>query len=324
MVKAIAITKFGGPEVLQFVEVEVPSPAPDEITIRHTAIELNFLDIHQRTGDSPINGEVKIPGISAVGVVEKVGTNIDYLSVGDRVCYATAESGAYSVKRNISAEKVVTIDSELSDSTIAACLVKGLTAHYLATRAFIIKTGMAVVIHSAAGGVGQILAKYAVSTGAYVIGTVSADEKRKAALDAGCHIVLNRKTEDWPKRVRTITQDYGATAVYDAIGKDTLDGSIECLAKIGILVHYGDTSGAVDMLDTRKLRDKSLFYTRPSLLHYKRNRKELLISVAEVLAAVEGGSISVNIHAELPLEKAAEAQRMLGSGTTIGSLVLIP
>ena len=324
MVQAIAISQIGGPEVLKVIDVSLPEPGPNEVTIKHTAIEVNYVDVYHRNGTYSLDINPKIPGVSAVGVVEKLGKDVDYLNVGDKVCYATAQGGAYSARRNISAEKAIIVNSNIPDKTLAACLVKGLTAHYLATRTFVIKPAMAVVIHSAAGGVGQILARFANMAGAYVIGTVGSDAKKEIAENAGCHIVYNRKAENWPKKILELTKGYGATAVYDGIGKDTIEGSIECLSIMGILIHYGSTSGPVNMLDTRKLAAKSLFYTRPSLFHYKKNRKELLISTADIFESITNGSLEAKIQAEMPLEKAAEAHKMLESGETSGSIILIP
>jgi NADPH2:quinone reductase len=324
MPRAIAFEQPGSYSVLKLIDVQVPKPGPKEAKIKQKAIEVNFLDIYHRSGLYELPDNVKIPGISAVGVIEEIGSEVEGFKVGDRVGYATAPSGAYCDSRCISAELLFHIPKEIPDVVAAACLVKGMTAHYLATRVFIARPGVAVLVHAAAGGVGQMLSKWCNNAGAFVIGTVGSDIKKQTAYDSGCHEVINYSSQDWPAKVREATKGYGVNAVYDSVGKVTFDGSLECLMNFGILVLYGNSSGMVDQLEIKKLAGKSLFFTRPSLFHYKKNRMELILSASELFQNLISGSITARVQAELPLESAAEAHKMLESRNTAGSIVLVP
>lgn len=324
MVKAVVINQVGGPEVLQVVDIHVGKPGPGQIRIRHKAIEVNYVDIYHRTGAYPLNNNPKIPGVSAVGEVIEVGSEVTNFSPGDRVAYATAPGGAYCVERNISTNLVFTIKPEIPDKMAAAVLVKGMTAHYLATRVYITAPGKAVLIHAAAGGVGQALTQFCKSRGAYVIGTVGSDAKKKIAIDAGCHEVINYTTEDWVAKIKKLTAGHGVNAVYDSVGKATFKGSIDCLTDIGIMILYGSSSGPVNTIDTDLLAAKSLFFTRPSIFHYKKNRMELLLSAEDLWQHVVDGIVIPKIFAEFSLEQAAEAHKLLESRKASGSIILIP
>lgn len=324
MVKAVVINQVGGPEVLQVADVPIGKPGPGQIRIRHKAIEVNYIDVYHRTGAYPLSTNPKIPGVSAVGEVIDVGPDITNFSPGERVAYATASSGAYCAERNIAANLVFTVKPEIDDKTAAAILVKGMTGHYLATRVFVTAPGKAVLIHAAAGGVGQALTQFCRNRGAYVIGTVGSEAKKKIATDAGCHEVINYSTEDWVAKVKQLTEGHGVNAVYDSVGKDTFKGSIDCLTNIGIMILYGASSGPVTSIDTNVLAAKSLFFTRPSLFHYKKNRMELILSAEDLWQHVVDGIVIPKIFAEFPLENAAEAHKLLESRQATGSIILIP
>lgn len=323
MPRAIAFEKPGDQSVLKLIDINISKPSSNEVKIRHKAIEVNYIDIYHRTGVYDLPGDPKVLGGSAVGVIEEIGSEVQGFSIGDRVGYATAIGGAYSEVRCISADLLFQIPKEIPDIVAAACLVKGLTAHYLCTRVFVARPGTAVLVHAAAGGVGQMLSKWCNNAGSYVIGTVGVDVKKAIAYESGCHEVINYSSQAWVEKLKEVTRGFGVNAVYDSVGKVTFEGSIECLMNFGILVLFGSSSGMVQNLDISKLAAKSLFFTRPSLFHYKANRKELLLSANEVFQNLINGNLVARIQAELPLADAAEAHRMLESRNTAGSIVLV-
>lgn len=315
----------GDPSVLKLVEVPTKQPAKGEVLLRQTAIEVNYIDVYHRTGVYELKNNPKIPGVSAVGVIEAVGEGVYKFRVGEKVGYATSfEGGGYSSHRCISQNLIFPIHEGMEDRVTASCLVKGLTAHYLATRAYICRSGTAVLVHAAAGGVGQMLAQWAKNNGAFVLGTVGSDEKKAIALEYGCHIAINYNNENWVERVKKETGGWGVTAVYDSVGKTTFDGSLEVLMNIGILVSYGQSSGPIPPFDLSRLSAKSLFITRPSLLHYKKNRMELVLSANELFLNLKDGSLKPPIYREFPLEQAAAAHALIQSRTFAGTIVLIP
>lgn len=324
MTKAIVFGAPGPASVLTLSEVNVEKPTAQQVRIKQTAIEVNYLDIYHRKGIYPLTSNPKIPGVSAVGVIQEIGSEVIGYNVGDRVAYATSLGGSYCNERCIDANFLFSIPKEIPDKVAAACLVKGLTAHYLATRTFIVHPGARVLIHAAAGGVGQMLSQWCNNLGAYVIGTVGSDAKRKIALDSGCHEVINYTTENWVERVKAATNGRDVNVVYDSVGKATIDGSLEVLGKIGLLVLYGSSSGAVKEIDLAKIAEKSLYFTQPSLFHYKEIRNELLLSAAELFGQLIAGTLKVRIQAELPLYDASKAHEMLESRNTMGSIILIP
>ncbi len=324
MTKDIVFDTPGAASVLKLNDVSVEKPSAQQVRILQTAIEVNYLDIYQRTGLYNISGTPKIPGVSAVGVVQELGSGVEAYNIGDRVGYATAPSGAYCKERCIEANLLFAIPKEVPDKVAAACLVKGLTAHYLATRVFIVHEGTIVLVHAAAGAVGQLLTQWCNNLGAFVVGTVGSDAKKKIALDSGCHDVINYTTENWVERVKAITNGKDVSVVYDSVGKATINGSLDVLQDMGVLVLYGSTSGLVKQLDLTQISQKSLFFTQPSLFHYKKNRNELLLSATEVFQNLISGNLKVKIQAELPLAEAAKAHEMLESRSTMGSIILIP
>lgn len=322
---AIVFEQIGGPSVLQAKDVPDRKPNDNEILIRHTAIEVNYVDIYHRTGLYQLPGEPKIPGVSAVGIIVELGDKVEGFTVGQKVGYATSPNGgAYCKQRCIDASYVFNVPVEIDDKIAAASLVKGLTAHYLSHRTYIVRPGYAVLIHAAAGGVGQLLAQWCNSMGAFIVGTVGSDEKKQIALDSGCHAVVNSRMEDWPAQVRAATKGYGVHAVYDSIGKATFEGSISCLMPMGIMISYGSSSGPLGSIDSNLISEKSLFFTRPSLFHYKRERKELVLSALEVFTNVLDGTLRPNVYAEFPLSQAVQAHELLESRKATGSIILVP
>lgn len=324
MPNAVILESHGGPEVLKHVQYQVPEPAENEVQIKHTAIEVNFVDIYHRKGLYQLNHNPKILGVSAVGVVQKVGSKVKGYKEDDRVGYATATGGAYCDVRNINADLIFQIPPDVTDDIAASSLVKGMTAHFLVHRTYLVREGSGVLVHAAAGGVGKMLAQWSRYLGAFVIGTVGSDEKKQIALDNGCHYVINYNSEDLVAKVMEYTNNIGVNAVYDGIGKATIDRSLKCPMNMGIVVLYGSASGQVEAINTADLAAKSLFFTRPSLFHYKSNRMELLMSANEVFDKVIRGVLKVPAPTKMPLADAAKAHQLLESRQAVNSVILVP
>src|ERR1700761_5864810 len=321
--KAIRFEKTGGPEVLDYVDVELPPPGPGQARVKHTVIGVNFIDTYHRSG------LYKLPlpsglGSEAAGVVESVGPGVTTLKAGDRVAYAGA-MGAYSEANNVPADKLVKIPAGVSDETAAAAMLKGMTAQYLLKRTYPVKSGQTILWHAAAGGVGLIAGQWAKHLGVTVIGTVGSDAKVELAQKNGCTHVLNLSTEDWAKRVREITNGEGVPVVYDSIGKVTWSGSLGCLAVRGLMVRLGHASGAVPAFEPGILAAKgSLYVTRPTLASYTRNAKELQETADDLFAVMASGAVKIQVHQRFRLFDAARAHEALESRRTTGATVLIP
>lgn len=324
MSSAIIIENQGPNSSLTMIEITLGEPKSNEVKIKHSAIEVTYLDVQHARGLNQIGTPSKIPGISAVGTIIATGENATIYNIGDRVGYLSESSGSYCQERCIDQMSVFLIPKEIPDTLAAACIAKGLTAHYLATRTFIASSNMAVLVHAAAGGVGQLLAQWCKNAGAYVIGTVGSDLKKNIALESGCNKVINYNAEDWVSCVKELTNGVGVNAVYDSVGEATYKGSIEVLSKMGLMVLYGATSGKVEAIDVNKIFEKSLFFAAPSIFHYKQNRKELILSAAELFNNLKEGTIKIRVQAELPLSEASKALKMLQSRESMGSIVLLP
>jgi NADPH2:quinone reductase len=322
---AILVPRYGGPEVLTWQATELGEPGPGEVRVRHTAIGVNFIDVYFRQGAYAGPGFPLPLGNEACGVVEAVGSGVTAFRSGDRVAYGFAPLGAYAEARLIGAEQLVHVPDGIDDRVAAAIMLKGMTAEYLLHRTYRVKEGDFILVHAAAGGVGLLLSQWARSLGARVIGTAGTDEKAALAANNGCEHTIVYTREDVRGRVRAITAGAGVRVVYDSVGKDTFEMSLDCLAPRGLLVLFGQSSGKVAPIDPQVLNAKgSLFLTRPSLGHYVGERAELLESAASVFAAVRHGTVSVKIGAEYPLREAAKAHADLEARRTTGSTVLIP
>lgn len=324
MPRAIVFENPGDASVLKLVDVPLAQPAENQVRIKHTAIEVNFIDIQHRSGAYQFNVNPRIPGGSAVGVIEAVGSGIDFLKVGERVGYATVIGGAYAAARNIDARHVFRVPDNIDDKTAAAVLVKGLTAQYLATRVFVIRPGIGCLVHSAASGVGQLLSNWIFHRGGLAIGTVGSDEKISVAQSSGCYHVVNYNMPDWPQQVLSYLDGEKLHIVYDSLGRAVFDKSFECIRDMGLYVLYGTSSGPIPLLDTARLAAKSLYFTRPSLFHYRKDRRELVLAAEDLFQAVVDGWALPKVFAEFPLESAAEAHRLVESRKTMGSVILIP
>ncbi len=324
MPHAIRIHRTGGPEVLQWEAVDVPSPAPGEVRVRHAAVGLNFIDTYHRTGLYPLPLPAGI-GLEGAGTVEALGEGVSELQVGDRVAYAGGPVGAYAEVRNIPAHRLLKLPDAIGFETAAAMMLQGLTAAYLLRKTYCVQPGDAVLIHAAAGGVGLIACQWAKALGATVIGTVGSAAKAELAKAHGCDHVINYSTENFTQRVREITGGEGVAVVYDGVGKDTFMGSLDSLRPMGMMVTYGNASGPVPPLDLLLLSQKgSLFVTRPTLMNYTARREDLVALGEELFAMVVAGKVKIEVHQRYALRDAAQAHIDLEARKTTGSTILIP
>lgn len=321
--KAVRINTVGGRERLSVEDVAQPQIGAGEALIKLEAIGVNFIDVYKRTGQYTIQTPFTL-GEEAAGVVEAVGAGAAGVQPGDRVAYAMW-SGAYAEYAVVPAHKLVPVPGGVDSRTAAAVMLQGTTAHYLAYSTFPIQAGQQVLIHAAAGGVGLLLVQLAKRLGAFVIGTVSTDEKARLATEAGADAIIRYDQQEIVAEVKRLTNGKGLPVVYDSVGKDTFNASLDCLHPRGYLVLFGQSSGAVPPLDPQVLNAKgSLFLTRPTLGHYVADRAELLWRARDLFAAITDGSLNVRIDRALPLADVAEAHRALESRETSGKVLLIP
>src|SRR5450830_608205 len=296
MAKAIRMFKTGGPEVMEYVDVEVGDPGPGEVRIRHVACGLNFIDVYFRSGLYPQPLPAGL-GQEAAGVIDAVGPDVRHVQVGDRVSYATRPNGAYSELRVMPAAFLVKLPDSISFETAAAMTLQGLTVQYLFRRTFPLRGGETILFHAAAGGVGLIACQWAKALGVTMIGTVGSDEKAALAKAHGCTHVINYKRENFVERVKEITGGKGVPVVYDSIGKDTFINSLDCLSPLGMMVSFGNASGAVPPFSLNELASRgSLFITRPSLMSYTAKRSDLETMAAHLFSMVESGKVKIDIH----------------------------
>jgi NADPH2:quinone reductase len=324
MPHAIRIHEHGGPEVLRWEAVEVPSPGPGEIRIRHTAVGLNFIDVYYRTGLYQAPSLPFTPGSEAAGVVEEVGEGVQEFKPGDRVAYGSAGLGAYSEQRLVAADRVVHLPEGIDDASAAAMMLKGMTAQYLLRRTYRVQAGDTILIHAAAGGVGKIVVQWAKHLGATVIGTVGSEEKAEQVRQLGCDHVILYDREDFIARTREITDGRGVNVVYDSVGQTTFLKSLDCLRPLGMMVSFGQSSGKIAPFDVGLLAQKGcLFLTRPNLFTYTTARADLVATANELFEVVQSGKVHIDIGQQLPLREAATAQQALEARQTTGSTVLL-
>jgi NADPH2:quinone reductase len=319
---AIQISRTGGPEVLEAVEVEVPSPAAGQILVRHAAVGLNYIDTYHRSGLYPL----KLPsgiGLEAAGTVEALGDGVTRFKVGDRVAY-NGTMGAYAEAAVVPADRAVKVPDGVSLETAAAAMLKGMTAEFLVRRCFHVKHGDAVLIHAAAGGVGQILVQWCKALGATVIATVGSETKAAIARDLGADHVIDYSHEDVAAKVAELTGGQGVAVVYDGVGKDTWAASLKSLARRGVMVTFGNASGPVPAFAPLELSAKSLFVTRPKLFDYIATTEELDESAQALFAVIGSGAVKIDIGQTFPLAEARAAHEALEGRRTTGATVLIP
>ncbi|MCV0369936.1 quinone oxidoreductase [Filomicrobium sp.] len=322
--RRIVVEAHGGPEVLSLVSVDVPPPAAGEVTVRHSAIGFNFIDTYQRSGSYPLDLPSGL-GFEAAGRVEAVGDSVIGIKVGDRVAYMNAGVGAYSELRNVPAAKLVVLPDNVSDEAAASLLFKGMTAQYLVRKTHAVQPGDLLLVHSAAGGVGQILTRWATALGATVIGTTSSPHKRDQALAAGAVAVIDTNDENWPEAFVKAAGGRKARVVYDAVGKDTLLKSLDCAAPFGLVVIYGAASGRAPSIDPELLNKKGcLFLTRPSVFPHNADPETFRANAADLFDAIGKGHVTVDIGARFPLEQVADAHRAAEARSVTGAIVITP
>jgi NADPH2:quinone reductase len=321
--RAIRIHQSGGPEVMKLEEVELPPPGEGQAQVRNHAIGVNYLDIYFRTGVYPAQLPFT-PGSEGAGEVTAVGTGVTDFNVGDRVAYVTTP-GSYAEGRNVDVKHLVALPSDIAYDQAAGMMLKGLTAQYLLRQTYRVQRGDTVLVHAAAGGVGQILCQWGRHPGATVIGTVGSDAKVEIARACGAHHVINYSTEDFAARVGEITQGAKCAAVYDGVGKATFPASLDCLRPFGVFASYGSASGPVDAFNLSVLGGKgSLFATRPTLFTFMADRARLETMAKELFEVVGAGIVRIGISDRAPLADVARVHRELEGRRTTASIVLIP
>lgn len=322
-----AVIRFhqaGGPEVLALETVTLAPPGPGEVRLRQTAIGVNFIDCYHRSGLYPLPLPSGI-GLEGAGAVEALGPGVSGLSVGDRVAYCLSPIGSYASHRNYPADMLVKVPDGVTDEQAASLMLQGLTAWYLLFRTYPVKAGETVLWHAAAGGVGLIACQWARHLGVRLIGTAGSAEKAELALAHGASDVILYRTEDVAGRVRELTGGKGVPVVYDSVGKDTWDASLDSLAPRGLMVSFGNASGPVETFSPGVLAAKgSLYLTRPTLFHYIADKAERDLAAATLFDLVASGVIKTNVRQRYPLAAAAEAHRALEARETVGSTVLLP
>ncbi|MGH8014086.1 MAG: quinone oxidoreductase family protein [Candidatus Binataceae bacterium] len=323
--KAIVVRETGGPEVMKYETYDVAAPGQGQVTVRHHAIGLNFVDIYFRSGVYPAPSMPFVPGNEAAGVIEGIGPDVTGFKQGDRVAYAGGPLGSYSQVRTLPARFLIKIPETIDDATAAAAMLKGMTAQFLIHSTYQVKRGDTILVHAAAGGVGLILCQWAAHLGAIVIGTVGSDEKAALAAQNGCTHTINYSREDFVARVKEITNGAGVPVVYDSVGQATFMKSLDCLRPRGLMISYGQASGLVPPFSINILAAKgSLYLTRPTLNTYAARREDMVAIANALFEVLSAGIVRCEIKQRFPLAEAAAAHRALADRGTTGSTVLLP
>jgi len=322
--KAIQISKNGGPEVLELKDITLDKPDADEVTIEHKAIGLNYIDTYHRSGLYPLKLPTGI-GAEGAGIIKEVGSGVKEFKVGDKVSYAGLPLGAYSTHRNYPTKNIVKVPNSIDLEVAATLMTKGLTTFYLLHKTYSVKSGQTILFHAAAGGVGQIFGQWAKSLGCTVIGTVGSDEKIQKAKSYGYDHVINYNKEKFSKKVLEITNGKGVPVVYDGVGKSTLEGSLECLSIRGMLVSFGNASGPLAEINVPKLlQPKGLYFIRPSMQQYLSTREEIDEAAKILFEKVESGKVKIEIFKKYKLEDVVQAHKELESRKILGPAIIIP
>ncbi|MCP4328319.1 MAG: quinone oxidoreductase [Alphaproteobacteria bacterium] len=325
MTKAIRIHEPGGPENMVWDEVEVGDPDEGEVRLRQTAVGLNYIDTYHRSGAYPLSDMPAVIGMEGAGVVEAVGAGVTEFREGDRVAYAAMPVGAYAESRLIPDHRIVKLPGDIDDQTGAAMMLQGMTVEYLIRRTYRVQPGDTVLWQAAAGGVGLIACQWLKHIGATIIGTVGNAEKGELAKAHGCTHIINYREENFVDRVRELTAGAGVPVVYDGVGKDTFDGSLDCLRPRAMMVLFGAASGPVADFNTGLLAAKgSLYLTRPTLMTYTASREDMVESATALFDVVQSGAVKIEINQTYPLAEAVQAHQDLESRQTTGSTVLLP
>ncbi len=322
--RKVIITEFGAPETMKLVSSDLPAPAAGEVQLKQTAIGLNFIDIYQRKGVYPLPLPTGL-GHEAAGVVDAVGTGVEQFKPGDRVAYMNAGLGAYADYRNVAADRLVAIPDGVSDEQAAALLFKGITAQYLLKKTHAVKPGEIILVHAAAGGVGQILCQWAKGLGAFVIGTAGSPEKCAIAKAAGADIAIEYSQENWPAALLEATGGKKANVVYDSVGKTTFLKSLDCAAPFGLVVVFGAASGPAPAIEPELLNKKGcLFLTRPSVFPHNAVPEIFRENAADLFAAISAGIVSASIGARFTLDQIVEVHKTAEARATQGATLIIP
>ena len=322
--KAVELDKTGGPEVIKLKDITLDKPGTDEVTIEQKAIGLNYIDTYHRSGLYPL----KLPsglGLEGSGVITEVGSNVRNFKAGDKVAYAAIPLGSYSTHRNFPASKIVKIPNGVDLELAATLMTKGLTTYYLLHQTYKVKSGETVLFHAAAGGVGQIFGQWAKSLGCKVIGTVGSDEKIQVAKKCGYDYVINYAKDNFANKVKEITDGKGVPVVYDGVGKDTLNGSLECLKTRGFMVSFGNASGPLSDINVPKmLQPKGLYLVRPSMQQYLSTKEDLEEGSKILFEKISSGKVKIEIFKKYKLEDAKEAHKDLEGRKILGPAVIVP
>ena len=324
MTRIVKIEKTGGPEVLKLETINLGKPSPDEVTIEHKAIGLNFIDTYHRSGLYPVELPSGI-GAEGAGIIKEIGSKVKDFSVGDNVAYAGAPLGSYSTKRNYPIKNLVKVPREINLDIIATLMIKGLTTFYLLHKTYPVSSGETVLFHAAAGGVGQIFCQWAKSLNCKIIGTVGSDEKIKIAKNNGCDFVINYSKDNFAKKVLELTNGKGVPVVYDGVGKNTFEGSIECLKIRGMMISFGNASGSLENIDVKKMiQPKGLYFTRPSMAQYLSTKEEIKEAADLLFEKIKTGKVRVKIFEKYQLEDAIQAHTDLENRKIIGPAIFKP
>ena len=324
MTRIVKIDKTGDPEVLKLETINLEKPTPEEVTIEHKAIGLNFIDTYHRSGIYPIELPSGI-GVEASGIIKEIGSKVENFSVGDKVAYAGAPLGAYSSERNYSTKNLIKIPDGISCEVAATLMTKGLTAYYLLSKTYAIASNETLLFHAAAGGVGQIFCQWAKSLGCKIIGTVGSEEKIILAKKNGCDFIINYSKDDFAKKVLEFTKGKGVPVVYDGVGKNTFHKSIECLKTRGMMISFGNASGSLENIDVKKsIQPKGLYFTRPSMWHYLSTRDEIKEGADKLFEKIKLGKIKIEIFKKYRLDDVVQAHKDLESRKITGPAIIIP
>ena len=322
--KAVKISKHGGPEVLELKDITLDDPKDDEVTIEHRAIGLNYIDTYHRSGLYALNLPSGI-GAEGAGIITNTGSKVKDFSVGDKISYAGMPLGAYSTHRNYPTKNLLKVPKEINLETAATLMTKGLTTYYLLHKTYPVKSGQTILFHAAAGGVGQIFGQWAKSLGCTIIGTVGNDEKIKIAKQYGYDHIINYNKENFVDRVLEITNNKGVPVVYDGVGKNTLEGSLQCLKVRGMMVSFGNASGPLSDINVPKLiQPKGLYFTRPSMQQYLGTKEEIEEGAKLLFEKVSSGKVKIEIFKKYKLEDVVQSHIDLESRKILGPAIIIP
>ena len=322
--KAAIINKTGGPEVIELQDIILEKPDEHEVTIEQKAIGLNYIDTYHRSGLYPLKLPIGL-GLEGAGIITDVGSKVENFKAGDKVAYASIPLGSYATHRNFPASKLVKIPDGVDLELAATLMTKGLTTYYLLHQTYKVKSGDTILFHAAAGGVGQIFGQWAKSLGCTVIGTVGSEEKIEVAKKCGYDHVINYSKDNFPAKVKELTDGKGVPVVYDGVGKDTLEGSLECLKMRGMMVSFGNASGPLSDINVpQMLQPKGLFFVRPSMQQYLSTREELEEAASTMFEKIKSGKVKIEIFKKYKLEDIIQAHKDLEGRKILGPAVIIP